>query len=168
MINNCIDTSILMGLRQFTRDYFQISLSDPGDSDVTVATATANYPSGPGGSRSNPFLSLDNMTTSPSLSAIPEHKPPYGSCTHDYRYGFRSIPLPYVYQEVDSDEDDDMIEPTPEIEDAVLDPLFDAAFSAAFPQETIDKIHRVLKDSTDKVEGKRPHEKKVSEAWVRV
>ena len=57
--------------------------------------------------------------------------------------------------------------PPDHLNPAFLDSDFDARFNKAFPKATIRKIWKALKDAVDtSSDGRKPAEKKVSEAWV--
>ena len=169
MVYNGIDTSIIMSIDQLARDYLQISLSHPDDD------ASAGDPSvdALGGSGSNFLPSSNARTTSIRTINAPVVPQPVYNPRDDNPYRLRFGPRK-DYRESSSDEeseryssDTDASAPKP-VHEVPLDPHFDLAFDTAFSQESINKIHQLLKDATGKVEGKRPLEKKISEAWVSV
>ena len=133
MVHNILDTTVLMGLHQLARNYFQISLSGAAD----VAT-TGHCPGlrAPGRVRS-------------SQRPSPDHRVNGTAPLHDSRF-FPSLPC--VDREPGwNDDRDDMIPPSCELKGVALDAHFDGSFCAAFPQETINKIHQTLKNVTDTV-----------------
>ena len=169
MVHNCVDTTILMSLRQLARDYLGVAVEQPSPPNAMTTHAGASKSS----NGAIPPISEHVNDTHVSLDTTPDDNHDASMSEADFVSNGKPVSHVDAAAVLESVATFDAKSVAEAEKSKPLASGFDDAFNAHFPADLVAEIFGILKpavapDESKGGEASWPLEKIVSEAWVRL